>query len=130
VAGPIDLALKFLNKISFNCGGADCTGEALDETEAAGEVSGAALGDDDAMVSGTPGVDGRVPAKVADGACALAITTQATLAEIRRIVFIKVAPSSKPTRCRLASALSCAAFQKPVVILEMAVGYWLSHSHI
>jgi len=101
-AGPIDLALKFLNKISVNCGGADCAGETLGETDDAGEDSGEAAGDDDAMASGVPGVDGRVPAKVADGACALAITTQATLAEIRRIVFIKVTPSSKPTRCRLA----------------------------
>jgi len=88
-AGPIDLALKFLNKISVNCGGADCVGEAADETEDAGEVSGAALADDEATASGALGADGRVPVRVADGACARAMTTQARLAESRTIVFIK-----------------------------------------
>src|SRR5205823_538915 len=74
-AGPIDLALKFLNKISFNCGGADSAGEAavrgetLGETEDVGKVSAEARGDDEATASGAPGVDGRAPAKVAEGAC-------------------------------------------------------------
>jgi len=102
--------LKFLNKISFNRGGADSAGEALGaaealgETDEAGEVFGDVPGDGDAIASGAPAVDVRVPAKVADGACPRAMTTQATLAEIRRVAFIKVTSSSKPTRCRLMSA--------------------------
>src|SRR5438067_2726793 len=88
-AGPIDLALKFLNKISVNCGGADCAGETLGETDDAGEDSGEAAGDDDAMASGVLGVDGRVPAKVADVACTRPITMQTLLTPISRIAFLK-----------------------------------------
>jgi hypothetical protein len=96
-AGPIDLTLKFLNKISFSCGGADSVGEAADAGEPLGETedAGEALG----IASGAPGVDGRVPSKVADGACAMA--EKAKLTVIRTTVFIEVTSSLKPTGCRL-----------------------------
>src|SRR5438105_10699198 len=109
-AGPIDLALKFLNKISFSNGGADSAGDAPATAGAPGEaanteeVSGEAPGDDDATASGAPGVDGRVPAKVADGACARAMAEQVRLTVMKTTAFIKLTSSSKPARCRLASA--------------------------
>jgi len=69
-AGPIDRALKFLNRMSVNFGGA---------TSGTGED---AVEGDDGLVVGEPGkfgvsgaaeVEGRVPASVADGAWARAL---------------------------------------------------------
>ena len=69
-AGPIDRALKFLNRMSVNFGGAT---SGADEDVAEG---------DDGLVVGVPGkfavsgvgeVEGRVPASVADGAWARAL---------------------------------------------------------
>src|SRR5436190_21409134 len=69
-AGPIDRALKFLNRMSVNFGGA---------TSGTGED---AAEEDDGLVVGVPGkfgfsgageVEGRVPASVADGAWARAL---------------------------------------------------------
>jgi hypothetical protein len=99
----MERALKFLNKISVSGAGADSAGEALGEIEDGGEPSGEAAGDADATASGTPGLDGRVPAKVADGACAWAMAEQARLMVIRATVFIKMTSSAKSTGCRFAS---------------------------
>jgi len=69
------------------------TGEPLGETEDVGEALG--------IASGAPGGDGRVPSKVADGACAMA--EKARLMVIRTTVFISPTSSPKPKSCRLPS---------------------------
>jgi hypothetical protein len=91
--------LKFLNKISFSRGGADSVGKAADTGEPLGETEDA--GEALATASGAPGADGRVPSKVADGACAMA--EKARLMVIRTTVFISPTSSLKPKRCRLPS---------------------------
>ena len=69
-AGPIDRALKFLNRMSVNFGGATSgTGEDAVEGD-----DGLAVGEPGKFgVSGAGEVEGRVPASVADGAWARAL---------------------------------------------------------
>jgi hypothetical protein len=69
-AGPIDRALKFLNKTSVNFGGIDsATGEAV--TVEVGELSGDAAGETVAVAA-----PGRAPTRVGDGVCAWRTATQ------------------------------------------------------
>jgi len=83
----------------------EAAAEAAGEAGDAGEISGEAPGDGEVTASAALGLDARVPAKVADGACPCAIAEKARLALMRTTAFIKVTSSSKPARCRFASAL-------------------------
>jgi hypothetical protein len=71
VAGPIDRALKFLKRMSFNFGGVDSgTGEAVEGE--VGVVSDDAAGE--AVVA-----PGRAPIRAGDGVCAWRATMQPKL---------------------------------------------------
>jgi hypothetical protein len=104
----MDRALKFLNRISVSGAGVDSAGaaegaaDAPGEASVLGEVSGLEVGEDDATPSGATDVDGRAPARVAEGACAHVIVANAKLAMIETIDLISRTSSPKLKRCRLA----------------------------
>ena len=80
-AGPIARALTFLNKMSVNFGDA-ASDAGLGETDVPVEIEGLALAEDEAWEA-----PGRVPASVAEGACARATPSQARKSKTAKIVF-------------------------------------------